>query len=105
MALLKYGSRGDEVKKLQQALGSAGYSVDVDGIYGDKTRSAVRQYQRANGLGVDGIVGEQTWGALNKASAPTTEPDKPATEPDAPSTGGETMTEPDGGKKDETQAR
>lgn len=104
MALLKYGSRGSEVRRLQEALNKAGYQLDTDGIYGEKTRSAVRKYQRANGLGVDGIVGDQTWGALNKASAPTTEPDKPVTEPDAPSTGGETMTEPDGDKKDETQA-
>ena len=104
MALLKYGSRGSEVRRLQEALNKAGYQLDTDGIYGEKTRSAVRKYQRANGLGVDGIVGDQTWGALNKASAPSTEPDKPATEPDAPSTGGETMTEPDDGKKDETQA-
>ena len=84
MALLKYGSRGDEVKKLQQALNGAGYSLDADGIYGDKTRSAVRQYQRANGLGVDGIVGEQTWGALNRATAPTTNPTQPEPKADEP---------------------
>lgn len=61
---IKRGSRGDSVRTLQTALNNAGYSLDVDGIFGDKTYNAVRQYQRANGLSVDGIVGTNTWGAL-----------------------------------------
>ena len=87
MALLKYGSRGSEVRRLQEALNKAGYQLDTDGIYGEKTRSAVRKYQRANGLGVDGIVGDQTWGALNKASAPRSVPVKTDSESYANSTG------------------
>lgn len=67
---LKYGSTGDEVKKLQTSLGFTG--KDVDGIFGNKTLSAVKDYQKKNGLAVDGIVGKNTWGALNKASATTT---------------------------------
>ena len=64
--LLNQGSSGSEVKKLQQALVDAGYDVGssgVDGIYGSNTAAAVKQYQQANGLTVDGIAGNQT---LNK---------------------------------------
>ena len=64
MALYSYGSKGDEVKKLQNALNRAGYNLSEDGIYGEKTQAAVKQYQQANGLNVDGIVGSQTWGKL-----------------------------------------
>lgn len=70
MATLRQGSKGDEVKKLQSALISAGYDVGstgADGIYGSKTASAVKAYQKANGLSVDGIVGSQTWGSLNSS--------------------------------------
>lgn len=61
---IKRGSRGDDVERLQSMLKNAGYSLDVDGIFGEKTQSAVRQYQRNQGLDVDGIVGTNTWGAL-----------------------------------------
>ena len=69
---LTYGSRGDEVKKLQQALNSTGsYTLDVDGSYGPATQAAVRDYQTKNGLKVDGIAGEQTLGKLY--ATPTTQ--------------------------------
>ena len=45
---IKRGSRGDDVERLQTLLNNAGYSLDVDGIFGDNTYNAVRQYQRAN---------------------------------------------------------
>ena len=64
---LGYGSSGDEVKKLQQSLINAGYdlgSAGADGIYGEKTQAAVKQYQQANGLAVDGIAGNNTLGKL-----------------------------------------
>jgi peptidoglycan hydrolase-like protein with peptidoglycan-binding domain len=67
------GSKGDEVKKLQQQLVDAGYSVGsygTDGVYGKDTRAAVTAYQKANGLTVDGIAGVQTLGSLNKPVAP-----------------------------------
>ena len=63
--IIRKGSEGEEVKKLQQLLNSEGYSLDADGIFGEKTAAAVRQYQSANGLAVDGIVGANTWGSLN----------------------------------------
>lgn len=59
---LKYGSSGDEVKKLQEKLGFTG--SDVDGIYGTKTQAAVQKYQTDNGLSADGIAGEQTLSKL-----------------------------------------
>ena len=60
---LQNGSSGSEVKKLQQALINAGYSVGstgADGIYGSNTAAAVKAYQKANGLSADGIAGNQT---------------------------------------------
>lgn len=61
---IRYGSSGDEVKKLQESLNSQGYKLDVDGQFGSATQSAVRDYQSKNGLTVDGIVGDNTWGKL-----------------------------------------
>ena len=64
---LQTGSTGDEVKKLQSSLKSAGYDVGeagADGIYGPATERAVRRYQTDKGLKVDGIAGEQTQGSL-----------------------------------------
>lgn len=61
---LSYGSRGDEVKRLQEALNSQGYGLAADGIYGAKTQAAVRDYQSKNGLSVDGIAGANTQGKL-----------------------------------------
>ena len=70
---LRNGSTGSDVKKLQQALIDAGYDVGssgADGIYGAKTKAAVTAYQKANGLSVDGIAGNQTLGSLY--ATPTT---------------------------------
>ena len=81
---LTQGSSGEDVRKLQQALIDAGYSVGAsgaDGIYGANTANAVRQYQQANGLGVDGIAGTNTQGKLYGTAAGTqqaVEPAKPA---------------------------
>ncbi|MBO4854088.1 MAG: peptidoglycan-binding protein [Oscillospiraceae bacterium] len=61
---LSMGSRGDSVKELQRQLNSNGYTLDVDGIFGNKTLTAVKDYQTKNNLSVDGIVGNQTWGSL-----------------------------------------
>lgn len=53
--------RGDDVKQLQENLNSLGYNVgDIDGIFGTKTESAVKAFQRAHNLTVDGVVGTQT---------------------------------------------
>ena len=63
-SILKKGSSGSEVRRLQEALKNAGYNLGVDGIYGDETERTVRQYQQANNLSVDGIAGSQTWDKL-----------------------------------------
>ncbi|MFR1480353.1 MAG: spore cortex-lytic enzyme [Hydrogeniiclostridium mannosilyticum] len=63
--LSKVGSRGDEVRKIQEKLTSLGYLNDkIDGIYGEKTRKAVAAFQKDNGLTADGIAGPKTLSAL-----------------------------------------
>ena len=57
--ILKIGSRGDNVKRLQHLLHLA-----EDGIFGQLTKEAVKAFQAANGLVVDGIVGDKTWAIL-----------------------------------------
>lgn len=57
--ILRLGSRGGDVKKVQAAL-----VVDVDGYFGTKTDAAVRFYQKAHNIGADGVVGPQTWGLI-----------------------------------------
>ena len=64
-----YGSKGDDVKTLQEMLNSNGYQLEVDGNFGPKTQAAVKDYQKKNNLTVDGIVGKNTWGALTSGSA------------------------------------
>lgn len=63
MTTLKKGSRGQEVKTLQQKL----HLID-DGIFGVLTEEAVKEFQKANGLTADGIVGPKTWAALGFSS-------------------------------------
>lgn len=61
MATLRKGSQGSAVSALQTMLNRLGFdSGKVDGIYGTKTMAAVRSFQEANGLTVDGVAGEQT---------------------------------------------
>lgn len=57
--MLKIGNKGEEVKRLQEALG-----ITNDGIFGKQTEEAVKLFQKKNGLEVDGIVGDKTWAAL-----------------------------------------
>lgn len=65
--LLKINYRGAYVKFLQQLLESNLYPVgDIDGIFGNKTLTAVKNFQKNNNLVVDGIVGNNTWNALTK---------------------------------------
>lgn len=63
---LKRGSSGSDVKTLQTNLKKLGYyKSTIDGSFGPKTESAVKQFQRSVGLVVDGIVGPKTHAALN----------------------------------------
>ncbi len=61
---LRIGARNEAVRELQRLLVARGYRVTVDGVFGRGTRRAVRRFQRAEGLTVDGIVGAATWAAL-----------------------------------------
>ncbi len=68
--MVAYGSQGSTVRQLQNELNKRGYGLAEDGIFGKKTRSAVRDYQKKNGLTmVDGIAGDETWGSLLSAAA------------------------------------
>ena len=63
--LLKIGSKGEDVKKLQAKLGTT-----ADGSFGPGTEKLVKEWQAANGLTADGIVGDGTWSKM----FPTTQP-------------------------------
>lgn len=66
-AVLKKGSQSEQVKQLQQRLFIIGYKPGTaDGIFGEKTRQAVISFQTDAGLSADGIVGKDTWTALEK---------------------------------------
>ena len=65
LALSKYGSRGSEVRTIQEKLKRWGYYTgSVDGIYRSLTVSAVKKFQQKNGLTVDGIAGPKTLTAM-----------------------------------------
>lgn len=64
-AVLKQGARGGEVKEVQRRLKNWGYyNGSIDGIYGPATISAVKYFQKKNGLTADGICGKATYAAL-----------------------------------------
>jgi putative chitinase len=71
--LLKVGSKGEDVKKLQSKLG-----LGSDGIFGRGTEEVVKAFQLKNGLTPDGIVGEQTWQKIMGQAVLITEPAKPS---------------------------
>ena len=65
---LQTGSSGPEVSLIQQALVDAGFPLPqfgVDGIFGNETKSALQDFQRASSLGADGILGPATMSALD----------------------------------------
>jgi len=62
--VLRRGSFGDAVTKLQERLTARGFEIAIDGDFGPATELAVTRFQKDNGLTADGIVGRQTWDAL-----------------------------------------
>jgi peptidoglycan hydrolase-like protein with peptidoglycan-binding domain len=62
--IFRNGDQGPEVYAIQHLLRSHGYNVTADGKFGPQTRTEVRNFQIAKGLGADGIVGPLTWAAL-----------------------------------------
>jgi len=65
MKTLKKGSKGIEVKNLQQALKDLGYAIIVDGGFGNETEKVVMQFQRDHNLAVDGVAGSNTMAVIN----------------------------------------
>jgi peptidoglycan hydrolase-like protein with peptidoglycan-binding domain len=62
---LRMGSNGNDVKYLQEILNKIHYGpLGADGTFGAKTEAAVKRFQKAFNLTVDGIVGQKTWNAL-----------------------------------------
>lgn len=79
--VLRGGARGAYVTRLQEKLTAAGFNPgSIDGQFGTRTEQAVKNFQRANGLRADGIVGANTWNALGQGSV--------IEEPSAPSAPG-----------------
>ncbi len=69
-AVLKQGSKNDEVREMQRRLKNWGYyNGKVDGIFGAGTKKAVIAFQKKNGLTPDGVVGAQTFKALGMTSS------------------------------------
>lgn len=84
-ATLRQGSKNSsEVKALQTLLTNAGFPCAIDGAFGPRTERAVRDFQRARGLAVDGAVGDRTWAALSAARSPPSQ--APSTSPPATAT-------------------
>ena len=68
-AVIKQGNTGSTVRTIQRKLKNWGYYTgSVDGIFGSKTKEAVKYFQRKNGLKVDGIVGNKTLAALGMST-------------------------------------
>lgn len=67
---IKKGSKGEWVKALQYILAVSYKEVKVDGKFGSKTKTALKKYQKANGLTADGIAGKNTWSKI-QSKAPT----------------------------------
>jgi len=65
---LKVGSRGDDVKRLQENLNTLGFNTGKpDGIFGEGTKKAVIAFQKSKGLTADGVVGSGTQNAITRA--------------------------------------
>ena len=60
---------GEDILYMQKCLKKLGYKIDADGYYGNGTATVVKQFQKANGLKVDGIVGADTWKAIVSKSS------------------------------------
>lgn len=73
--LLKKGSSGAEVSKLQSFLG-----IPADGSFGPATEAKVKEWQQSNGLTADGIVGDQTWSKMFSSPVPAQGSAVPASE-------------------------
>lgn len=98
LVLLRVGSRGPTVKKLQEAL-----KIGADGIFGQGTRKAVMDFQKANGLTVDGMAGPATLSKIGAFSDSfTAETVKKAEAPVGAEMSGEKLPDLKGGNVDKS---
>jgi N-acetylmuramoyl-L-alanine amidase len=69
MRLYRSGDEGAAVRDIQERLDALGFSCEPDtaGLFASGTEDGVREFQRARGLGIDGIVGPDTWRSLYEA--------------------------------------
>ena len=94
LVLLRVGTRGDTVRKLQEALG-----IDADGKFGPATEKAVKAFQMANGLDVDGLAGPETLAKIDAFTEFTAETvSRAAVQPDEEQFESEPMPELEGTK-------
>jgi peptidoglycan hydrolase-like protein with peptidoglycan-binding domain len=76
--LLRKGNSGSSVRWVQEKLKQAGfYNSEITGVFGDTTETAVKRFQQARNLTVDGIVGAITRNALNQNNSSTPSPSTP----------------------------
>src|SRR5262249_46617912 len=69
--ILRYGSRGQDVVDLQNQLAALGFNPGpIDGIFGPRTESALKAFQRSRGITADGICGPETRAAFSRGPVP-----------------------------------
>ena len=69
------GDIGEDISTIQHRLGTLGYHLEADGVYGPATEDAIREFQAAHGLEADGLVGPATYRALLSRDIPTSRGD------------------------------
>src|SRR5699024_6798133 len=89
---LRPGDSGPAVSDLQSKLQNLGYSLNIDGIYGPATESAVRDLQGNSGIQIDGIAGPATFNALNQNPSNATPTNETVEENNAPEENDEDVT-------------
>lgn len=90
---LQRGDGGQWVIELQGELTRHGFPLEADGDFGPATEAAVRDFQTANGLTCDGVVGPETWAVLAGA-APTSAPSETGSIATTSPTSGTTSADP-----------
>jgi peptidoglycan hydrolase-like protein with peptidoglycan-binding domain len=78
--ILRRGSTGPDVTYLQQKLNELGFVLKVDGQFGFGTEGVVKDFQSGKGLSPDGVVGQATWNALERATGGSS-PSQPSGQP------------------------
>ncbi|GAB4201972.1 MAG: hypothetical protein Fur006_54980 [Coleofasciculaceae cyanobacterium] len=80
-SIWQIGDRDTKVGGIQQQLAAAGFPGGANGVFDIQTEKAVRQFQQAKGLKVDGIVGEETLAALSETPKASSQPNSSTPEP------------------------